>query len=189
MQRSHARFGHIRSLPLPSSLSPYSTTFPSITAKIFLRCRQQIHLAEHTVSSITAGLSITTYRIEAVLEAVTARNIRVVFLQARKALAPEQLIVHTRAGALRILADIFLEVELPTEKERRNGSIRDGEVITHSKLCVSRRKQVLDLRDSLEERIWGLSTEEERRVLREELSGECIYEEPHACALDGVFGK
>ena len=94
----------------------------------------------HTIP-ITAG-----YRIEAILEAVTARYIRIVFLQARKALAPEQLIVHTRAGALRILAMVVLEVQFPACEELQNGCISDRKVFE----LWAWRKQVLNLRCGLE---------------------------------------
>ena len=69
-----------------TGFTPYSTALPSITAEPFLRHRQQIHLAKQTGQTIpiTTGLTRTTYRIKAILEAVTARYIRIVFLQARK---------------------------------------------------------------------------------------------------------
>ena len=147
--RVHVR-SHLLYVPIKLSwLYYYSTTLPSITAEPFLRHRQQIHLAKHKHTGqtipITTGLTRTTYRIKAILEAVTARYIRIVFLQACKALALEQLIIHTRAGALRKLAMVVLEVQFPACKERQNGSIRDREVFTHCELCPW-REQVLNLR-------------------------------------------
>ena len=134
-----------------TGITPYSTTLPSITAEPFLRHRQQIHLAKQTGQTIpiTTGLTRTTYRIKAILEAVTARHIRIVFLQACKALALEQLIIHARAGALRKLAMVVLEVQFPACKERQNGSISDREVFAHCELCPW-REQVLYLRYGLE---------------------------------------
>jgi hypothetical protein len=101
--RSHQVNSHLYSLPV--------RLLHSLAAEIFLRCRHQILLAKQSaLSPRESGLKQHSYRIEAILEAVTARDIRIVLLQARKALAPEQFIIHTRAGSLRELAKVIFEV-------------------------------------------------------------------------------
>src|ERR1700761_458962 len=87
-----------------------------------------------------------TYRIKGILEALTARDVRVVFLQTRKSLVLEQFLVHTRTGPYGKLADIMAEAEFPEAKERRERGVRDREVIPNCKLCVL-REEFLKLRD------------------------------------------
>ena len=96
---------------------------------------------------ITAG-----YRIEAILEAVTARYICIVFLQVRKVLASEQLIVHMQVCALCKLAEVILVVQFSACEEPQNGSIRDCEVFTYCELCPW-LEQVLYLCHGLKQRI------------------------------------
>ncbi len=157
--------GQTVSLPLPTS-TPSQTR----TLSVVSRARGQQH----------------AYRIKTVLEALAARDVRKVLLQPHKALALEQFFVHTWAGPLRKLADIIAELQLPVAEERREGSVRDREVVPDGKLDGG-WEQLLDLGDRRDEGIWRLATVEERYEGREDLGRYRVDEEPHARTLDGVF--
>jgi hypothetical protein len=77
-----------------------------------------------------------TYRIKAILEALTTRYVHIVLLQARKAFALEQFPVHTQSSPLRKLADVILEVKRPATDERRDRGVCDREVVPNCELPV-----------------------------------------------------
>src|SRR6266702_440752 len=126
------------------------------------------------------------YRIKAVLEALTARDVRKVFLQPPKAFALEQFLVYTRASSLRKLADIIAELQLPAAEERRDRGVRNREVVPDGELGGG-REQLLDLGEGRDEGVRRLAAVDERTGGRAKHGGGRVDEESRARALDGVF--
>ena len=128
-----------------------------------------------------------TYREERLLPALARRHVCEILLQAREPRSLEDLRVHLRALAHRVLPNIVPQQQIRAAQERRDRRVRDRPLLANGK--AFRREQRLDLLKPAEERIGAFGFHDHREEARDGFVRDDINEIAGAGAVEGGGGE